>query len=139
MHKPTFVAQLGYNHHGSNQGTRMPLPFPGMDPYLEGADWRSVHTHLSVEIARYLVPKLAPKYFVRTEKNYILAAADFGADRPLARRSPDVSILQSVDRPSEQSGSVATLEAPLHMDVVIPDEDIQVVVEIYDVTQRSLV
>jgi hypothetical protein len=66
-----------------------------MDPYLEGSDWRSVHTHLSVEIARYLVPRLAPKYFVRTEKN--------------------------------------------HMDVVIPEDDIQVVVEIYDVDQRSLV
>ena len=30
----------------------MPSPFPGMDPFLEGSQWTSVHTALSVEIAR---------------------------------------------------------------------------------------
>ena len=32
----------------------MPSPFPGMDPYLEGSLWMSVHTDLAVGIARQL-------------------------------------------------------------------------------------
>jgi hypothetical protein len=35
----------------------MPNPFPGMDPYLEGDLWISVHTDLCAEIARQLAPK----------------------------------------------------------------------------------
>ena len=54
----------------------MPSPFPGMDPYLEGSEWRSVHNHLSVEIARHLTPKLRPKYFVRAAKNYLTASEE---------------------------------------------------------------
>lgn len=30
----------------------MPSPFPGLDPYLESAEWVSVHVELSSEIAR---------------------------------------------------------------------------------------
>ena len=40
----------------------MPKPFPGMDPYLEGPLWVSVHTALIVEFAKQLAPKLEPKY-----------------------------------------------------------------------------
>jgi len=36
----------------------MPSPFPGMDPYLEGSEWTSVHAELSSEIVRQLAPKL---------------------------------------------------------------------------------
>ena len=34
----------------------MPSPFPGMDPYLEGSEWSSVHVALSAEMARQLAP-----------------------------------------------------------------------------------
>src|SRR3954468_2356094 len=120
----------------------MPSPFPGMDPYLEGAEWRSVHTHLSVEIARYLAPKLRPKYFVRTEKNYILAAPDpqQGGAAPLSRRSPDVSVVRAgADVPPTTGGGTAIAEAPLHLAVEMPEEVPQVTVEIHDVAERSLV
>ena len=30
----------------------MPSPFPGMDPYLEGDLWTTLHVQLAVEIAR---------------------------------------------------------------------------------------
>src|SRR5438876_8872006 len=48
----------------------MPSPFPGMDPYLEGNDWTSFHTHLATEIARQLTPRLRPKYVALPEKRY---------------------------------------------------------------------
>ena len=36
------------------EGGLMPNPFPGMDPYLEGDLWTTVHTDLCAEIARQL-------------------------------------------------------------------------------------
>ena len=42
------------------EGILMPSPCPGMDPYLEGSQWMSVHMQLSLEIARQLTPKLRP-------------------------------------------------------------------------------
>jgi hypothetical protein len=39
----------------------MPSPFPGMDPYLEGALWTTVHFSLSAEIVRQLAPKVRPR------------------------------------------------------------------------------
>jgi len=49
----------------------MPSPFPGMDPYLEGSEWTSVHAELSSEIARQLSPKLRPKYIARTARRFM--------------------------------------------------------------------
>jgi hypothetical protein len=112
-----------------------------MDPYLEGSDWRSVHTHLSVEIARYLAPKLRPKYFVRTEKNYILTTPD-SEGSPVSRRSPDVGVLRSdvpAARPSSGGGAAAVAELPLHLSVAMPEEVPQVSIEIHDVADRALV
>jgi hypothetical protein len=43
----------------------MPNPFPGMDPYLEGDLWTTVHTDRCTESARHLAPKLRPKYVSR--------------------------------------------------------------------------
>src|SRR6266849_5907333 len=52
----------------------MPSPFPGMDPYLEGDLWTTVHSQLAAEIARQLAPKIAPRYIARTEKRFVIAA-----------------------------------------------------------------
>ncbi len=49
----------------------MQSPVPGMDPYLEGSEWISVHTEISSEIARQLAPKLRPKYIVRTTRRFV--------------------------------------------------------------------
>jgi hypothetical protein len=123
----------------------MPSPFPGMDPYLEGPEWRSVHTHLSVEIARYLAPKLRPRYVVRTEKSYVLSApdADDAGAVAVSRRSPDVSVVRSeVQAPPQRgggSGGAAVPEAPMHLALVMPEEVPQITLEIHDVAERSLV
>src|SRR5262249_42126321 len=51
----------------------MPNPFPGMDPYLEGDLWTTVHTDLCAEIARQLSPKLRPKYVALSTRRGVLA------------------------------------------------------------------
>ena len=48
--------------------TFMKSKFPGMDPYLEGADWSDVHNSLAYVIKRQLSPQLSPKYYARLEK-----------------------------------------------------------------------
>ncbi len=50
----------------------MPSLFPGMDPYLEGDLWTSVHTQLGVEIVRQLVPLLRPRYIAIPEKRFVM-------------------------------------------------------------------
>ncbi len=54
----------------------MPSPFPGMDPYLEGAEWISVHAELGSEIARQLAPRLRPKYIARTVRRFVTEIPD---------------------------------------------------------------
>jgi hypothetical protein len=49
----------------------MPSPFPGMDPYLEGALWTTVHFSLSAEIVRQLAPKLRPRYLVLPAERFV--------------------------------------------------------------------
>ncbi|OYV86196.1 MAG: hypothetical protein B7Z73_12180 [Planctomycetia bacterium 21-64-5] len=41
-----------------------------MDPYLEGDDWTSFHALLVTEIARYLSPRLRPKYVALPQRRF---------------------------------------------------------------------
>lgn len=54
----------------------MPNPFPGMDPYLEGPRWPSVHGSLVEEVARQLAPKIRPKYLALTNERITVTTAD---------------------------------------------------------------
>ena len=70
---------------------RVPSPFPGMDPYLEGSVWTSVHTGLAVEIARQLTPRLVPRYVALTQKRFVTATpSDDGF--PASEAVPHVSV-----------------------------------------------
>jgi hypothetical protein len=54
----------------------MTNPFPGMDPYLEGDLWTTVHTDLCAEIARQLSPQLRPKYVALSTRRVVLPPPD---------------------------------------------------------------
>src|SRR5262249_19160790 len=58
------------------RGPVMPSPFPGMDPYLEGDLWTTVHTQLGAEIARQLTPWLRPRYVALAEKRFVMDAPE---------------------------------------------------------------
>lgn len=49
----------------------MPSPFPGMDPYLEGNLWSTLHYHLPAEMVNQLAPKLKPKYLAFGNEYYL--------------------------------------------------------------------
>jgi uncharacterized protein DUF4058 len=114
----------------------MPNPFPGMDPYLEGDEWMSVHTSLCEEIARQLSPKLRPKYFVRSTRRVILAVDEENGSSA-TDRIPDVGILSSYS--TNGGGVAAKTAAPLVVDSLMPEPIPHVSVEIRDAAERRLV
>ncbi len=129
----------------------MPSPFPGMDPYLEGPDWRSVHIHLAVEIARYLSPRLPDKYIVRAEKVYLLSDLDglgVGDDFPASwhppeRRLPDVSVVATdVGDTAVATAPSPAIDAPLRLSLppsAFREPEPMITVEVIDLADRSLV
>jgi hypothetical protein len=114
----------------------MPNPFPGMDPYLEGDLWITVHTDLCAEIARQLAPKLRPKYVALSTRRVVLAGPD-ETEWSGAHRFPDVGVLASRPATPPTGGAVAT--APLFLPADVPEPIPHVSVEIRDVTERRLV
>lgn len=114
----------------------MPNPFPGMDPYLEGNLWTTVHTDLCAEIARQLSPKIRPKYVALSTRRVVLAPPD-ESELPTQHRFPDVGILAS--RPETRSAGAATLESPLVLAADLPEPIPHVSIEIRDVAGKRLV
>jgi hypothetical protein len=82
----------------------MPNPFPGVDPYLEGDLWITVHTDLCAEIARQLAPKLRPRYVALSTRRVVLAAPD---ETEWSGTHPDVSVLASQPATLPAGGGVA--------------------------------
>jgi hypothetical protein len=115
----------------------MANPFPGMDPYLEGDLWPTVHYDLTAEIARDLAPRLRPRYVVRTNRRFLYAAAD-PAEANGDARLPDVGVTSPAPGPGGGSGS-AVAAAPLIRQAVMSDVEEQYTVEVFDAAHRRLV
>ena len=71
----------------------MPSPFPGMDPYLEGALWTTVHFSLSAEIVRQLAPKVRPRYLVLPAERFVMETLESVAVTA-TDMYPDVAVVQ---------------------------------------------
>jgi Protein of unknown function (DUF4058) len=87
----------------------MPSIFPGMDPFIEGADWEDFHGRFITAMADALVPNMRPDYAVRTERRVYVEST---FDDPAMFR-PDVAILRNPNSVTEASleeqTSVATI------------------------------
>ena len=88
----------------------MPSPFPGMDPYLEGELWTTVHSQLAAEVARQLAPKIAPRYIARTEKRFVVASS---ANADEIAIYADVGVRTSRASSKAKKCGGVLLEAPL--------------------------
>lgn len=115
----------------------MPSPFPGMDPYLEGEEWTSVHLELSSEIARQLAPQVRPGYIVRPARRFVTETVE---DISIVSRNiyPDVGVFGDEATATTSMRSSITA-APLHLATVIPEQAPQVTIEIRDAANRTLV
>lgn len=115
----------------------MPSPFPGMDPYLEGALWTTAHFTLSAEIVRQLAPRLRPRYLVLPAERFVMEMPESVAITT-TDRYPDASVA----RTSAVAGTVqgtTVAAAPLELATVIPTAIPHVTIEIRDTAHRQLV
>src|SRR5712691_9721813 len=115
----------------------MPSPFPGMDPYLEGALWTTVHFSLSAEIVRQLAPKLRPRYLVLPAERFVTETPESVAIST-ADIYPDVSVAETRSATVTTQGT-AIAPAPLELATIIPTPIPHVTVEIRDTANRQLV
>lgn len=115
----------------------MPSPFPGMDPYLEGHLWTSLHAHLAAEIARQLMPRLRPKYIALPERTYVAGSPEdvLITVQPLV---PDVGVRRAAAKqPLSVDAGVAT--APIRLRSRMATAVPHYRVEIRDTKRRRLV
>lgn len=124
----------------------MPSPFPGMDPYLEGSEWTSVHAELAAEIARQLTPRLAPRYVARAQKRFVVVRPETeeGVAVTATALYPDDAVAEALPGPRGISHGgpavgAAVLSVPLEMVTVMPESVPLVSVEIRDTAERRLV
>ena len=115
----------------------MPSPFPGMDPYLEGSLWMTVHTDLAVSIAHQLNRRMSPRYVALTARRYVMDTPE-EAGVLIGETYPDVAVLTTTR--AEGAGVVAEAVAPpLRMSTLVRARVPHITVEIRDVARRHLV
>jgi len=115
----------------------MPSPFPGMDPYLEGALWTTVHFSLSAEIVRQLAPKLRPRYLVLPAERFVTETPESVAIS-IGDIYPDVSVAETRAVAGTAQGTTIA-SAPLELATIIPTPIPHVTIEIRDTANRQLV
>lgn len=117
----------------------MPTPFPGMDPYLERPSlWKQVHTDLIVDIRRYLVPRLRPKYRVAIEQRTYVSVV--GGVELIGE--PDVSVVLPPGRVpiGTYEASPATAVAGSYtVDIPRPGDVVERYLEVRDVVTGAAV
>jgi len=116
----------------------MPSPFPGMDPYLEGSEWTSIHAELSSEIARQLSPKLRPKYIARTSRRFVTEMPD-DVEIVTGEIYSDVSVYDAEHNGNGIETTVAVAPPVLQLPTIMPLRIPHVTIEIRVVTNRELV
>lgn len=115
----------------------MSSPFPGMDPYLEGAEWQSFHADLCSQIGRQLAPLLQPKYIPRTIRYSVTDTFEgVGISKSF---HPDVGVYEAGQAGSVREVAVAAPPPPIELATVIPVQVPHVRVEIFDVKGQELI
>lgn len=115
----------------------MPSPFPGMDPYLEGALWTTAHFALSAEIVRQLAPRLRPRYLVLPAERFVMETPESVAITT-TNMYPDVRVARTPFVAETIQGTTIAV-APLELATVIPTAVPHVTIEIRDTANRQLV
>ncbi|MBI3268879.1 MAG: DUF4058 family protein [Planctomycetes bacterium] len=97
----------------------MPSPFPGMDPFIESADWEHFHLRYIVGLSDALLPRVRPRYVVRPERRIYLEHRL--RDEEEALILPDLAVLRpsaaafAPSVPATQSQSTGSRPILLHL------------------------
>lgn len=98
----------------------MPSPFPGMDPYLE-MHWRDVHHRLVTYASDELQPRLPRDLRARVEERVYLESE---GGEPQRSRYPDVRVVETRPRRSQESQAVGVLEVSESVVIHLEDEPV---------------
>ncbi|HEY2586254.1 MAG TPA: DUF4058 family protein [Tepidisphaeraceae bacterium] len=120
----------------------MPLPFPGMDPYLEDPGlWPDLHLWLISVTAETLNVSLRPNYYARIEDRvYISDQHDPGRELIIS----DVRVVSAKEtagataRRRPEAGAVATAE-PIEVTALIEDEIHEPRIDVIDRASKSVI
>ena len=115
----------------------MPSPFPGMDPYLEGSLWMSVHAQLAAVFVRQLNPQLLPRYVALSLRRSVMEMPD-ELEISVDGSYPDVAVVE-LSLPQNERGGVEIIEAPLRMATRTRTSVPHITVEIRDIENRQVV
>src|SRR5689334_9663864 len=97
----------------------MPLPFPGMDPYIEDPEiWSDFHNNLAPEIQGQLNRVIRPRYVARLIPHVTYEVVEVAQRRHVRR---DLGVWQRQPPQKEMAGPVATL-APAPVESVVDIE-----------------
>lgn len=119
----------------------MKSKFPGMDPFLEGADWQDVHNSLAYVIIRQIEPQLRPYYFARLEKYVVM---DQPPNSELHIVYPDFEIWKkktdTLKEPTEETETEPALTPPTATFPFLNTIELNVpVIEIRDKANNELI
>jgi hypothetical protein len=114
----------------------MPIPFPGMDPYLEHPDlWPDVHNSLISALRDHLVPRLRPRYYVSVEQRTYRA----GLTGLTFIGRPDATVVAE-SRPAYRAAPVAaTPPRVVTVELPVPDTVRETYLEVRGVASGQVV
>lgn len=117
----------------------MPSPFPGLDPCIESQRWESFHFELIGEIARWLVPRVRPRYEVTPEQRVYVEREQVGADRSI--RVDAAIVGNGTVEPTRPASSAITAMAiaPATYTLPMPEEQREAFLTIRDRTDSVVV
>ncbi|HEY3997590.1 MAG TPA: DUF4058 family protein [Candidatus Xenobia bacterium] len=99
----------------------MPSPFPGMDPFIEGQDWKGFDLQFIGSLQASMAPKLHPAYVVLVEERVYL---EKGAEPEQPYIRPDVTVAEAAGE-GRSRGPVASATgavAPIVVTLPIPEK-----------------
>jgi hypothetical protein len=115
----------------------MPSPFPGMDPYLEGSLWMSMHAQLASVFVRQLNPQILPRYIALQTRRFVRERPE-GEGLMIGENYPDVSVHKQ--QPARHgTGVLEALVPPIRMITVMRAPIPHVTVEVRDLEHHHLV
>ncbi|MEM1328725.1 MAG: DUF4058 family protein [Bacteroidota bacterium] len=110
-------------------------PFPGMNPYLEGALWSDVHHEMASAIRQLIAPKVSPKYITRIETYTV---KDNAAEEEIGILYPDVALLLQNKTPTQNTASTEILTATAPTTSIRTTQSfIEVQVPVIEIRDRS--
>jgi hypothetical protein len=114
----------------------MPIPFPGMDPWLERPGlWPDVHMNLIIAFQKVLAPLVRPRYYVAVQQRTVVAVVP-PDPHPIF---PDLSVVQQAGPDENRESSTAVLAQPIIVEVPVQEMIKEAYLEVVEVASQQVI